>query len=295
MVELSIIIVNFNARAFLEQCLHSIFENPPRISFEVIVIDNGSEDGSVQMVRETFPQVVRIENPVDLHYSKATNQGFIEARGKWLYCLNPDTIVFPETFDSIIRYLEENPEIGAVGNRILNPDLSDQRASRSFPTPMSTLFGRRSLLTKMFPKNRFSQKYMRMDKHGPTEPYEVDWLSSAAMLIRRSVVEEIGGLDETFFYWVDADWCYRIKNAGWKVFCFSESRVIHDEGKGSGHRGRWTIFQNTINFHYGAYRYYCRYYNLGPLKIMKLVAMIGLFARAATLIAGSMINGKSPT
>ena len=283
-IALSIIIVNFNAAFFLERCLESIYQNPPQMSFEVLVIDNGSHDKSAEMVESKFPQVVLIKNPVDLHYSKATNQGIRQSNGRYLFCLNPDTIVLPNTFGSVVQLLEENPHAAAVGSRLLNPDLSDQGTSRRFPTPMSALFGRKSFLTKWFQNNRFSRRYMAAENRNSTEPYEVDWLSSAAMLVRKSLVEQVGGLDESFYYWVDADWCYRIKKAGWKIYCLPASKVIHDEGKGSGQKDKKTLNQDIIDFHRGAYRYYCRHYPLGPFHFMKLLAFMGLSLRAFILL-----------
>lgn len=292
-IELSVIIVNYNAEPLIERCLASIYETPPSFSFEVIVIDNGSKDNSVAMIKNKFPQVVLVANSVDLHYSKGMNQGIRKASGRLLFCLNPDTVVFPLAFDSAVNFIDKNSDIGVVGSRLLNPDLSDQGTSRKFPTPMSAVFGRKSPIAKLFPNNRFSREYTQAENWKSSEPYEVDWLSSAAMLLRREVVDKVGGLDEGFYYWVDADWCHRIKKAGYKIYCLPESQIIHDEGKGSGVKDKKTLNKDIIDFHWGAYRYYSRHYSMGLLNIMKVIAILGLASRAALMLTINILRNSN--
>jgi GT2 family glycosyltransferase len=145
----------------------------------------------------------------------------------------------------------------------------------------------------MFPNNRFSKSYMKREQWDEKDPYPVDWVSSAAMLVRRQVIDEVGPLDEDYFYWVDADWCHRIRKGGWSIYCLPASIVVHDEGKGSGHKDKKTLRENIIDFHRGAFLYYTRHHALGPLKVMKAVAAVGLCLRAAVLLVRNELRWET--
>ena len=157
----------------------------------------------------------------------------------------------------------------------------DQGTARSFPTAAASIFGRRSFLTRLFPNNRWSRRYLSGREHPDTAPFEVDWVSGAAMMVRRDAIDRVGELDEKFFmHWEDADWCHRMKDAGYGVFCVPASRIVHHEG---GSRRGWPPRQLRA-FHEGAFRYYAKHHApwWSPLRY---VAAAGLAARAAALIA----------
>ncbi len=228
---LSIIIVNYNVRQFLENALTSISRAIEGLRAEVLVVDNASRDNSVAMVLKSFPWVRVIANEENVGFARANNQALREAKGTYVLLLNPDTIVQEDTFRVMIRYLDAHPEVGLAGCKVLNPDGSFQLpCRRSFPTPwvaFTKMFG----LSALFPSSRLFGKY-NLTYRSPDATYPVDAVSGSFMMIRRSVVEKIGGLDESFFmYGEDLDWCFRVREAGYAVAYVHETSVIHYRGQ----------------------------------------------------------------
>ncbi len=230
-MDLSVIIVNYNVRAFLESALISVRKAMSGIDGEIIVVDNASDDGSVEMMQQKFPDVSLIVNKQNTGFAAANNLAMKSARGRYLLLLNPDTLVQEDTFQSMIGVLERRPDIGLAGCKILNPDGTLQLACRrSFPTPW-VAFTKIAGLSALFPHSPLFGKY-NLAYLDPDQSYEVDAISGSFMFLRRSVLEEVGSLDEQFFmYGEDLDWCYRIKSAGWKVFYVHETQIIHYKGE----------------------------------------------------------------
>lgn len=285
MVDLSISIVNYNTKDLLRKCLESIYESIEKINFEVFVFDNNSNDGTAEMLKEEFPQVKLIENHQNIGLSKANNKVFQSARGKYLLLLDSDTIVLSSALHTMSNFLDTYSEVGVVGGKILNPDYTVQGTARSFPTPINAFFGRRSRLTRAFPDNRFSRKYLTCLSKDSTEPFEVDWVSAACLMFRRKIIEQIGLMDEDFFvYWVDADWCKRIKDAGWKIYYLPQAKVIHMERYKTGQK---VSNKMIIDFHKGVYHFYRKHYAKSILNPMSHVALIGLIIRGTILL---MVN-----
>lgn len=230
---LSIIIVNFNVKEFLEQTLVSVFKAVTEIPTEVIVIDNASTDGSTEFLKKQFPKVKTIANEKNMGFAKASNQGLRIAQGKFFVLLNPDTIVQEDTFTKTVSFFDENSETGLLGCKILNPDGSLQLACRrSFPTPW-VAFSKLSGLSALFSKSKLFGKY-NLTYLDPDQTYEVEAISGSFMMIRRETVEQIGLLDEAFFmYGEDLDWCYRVGQSGWKVMYYPHTQIIHFKGESS--------------------------------------------------------------
>jgi len=230
-LDLSIIIVNYNVKEFLQNLLASLAKALTGLSSEIIVVDNGSDDGSLEMLREKFPHITLIANKVNLGFSKANNLGLKIAKGKFLLLLNPDTIVQEDTFEKLISFFSANSSAGMVGCKILNPDGTLQLACRrSFPGPW-TSFCKVSGLSSLFPNSRLFARY-NLTYLDENQSYEVDAISGSFMLMKREVYEKIGGLDEQFFmYGEDLDWCYRVQKAGWKVFYVHDTTIIHYKGE----------------------------------------------------------------
>lgn len=230
-MDLSIIIVNYNVKEFLQNLLTSLSKAVANLSSEIIVVDNGSDDGSVELLRNKFPQVTLISNEENLGFSKANNLGLRIAKGKNLLLLNPDTIVQEDTFEKLIKFFEEHQDAGMIGCKILNPDGTLQLACRrSFPGPW-TSFCKVSGLSTMFPKSKIFARY-NLTFLDEDQSYEVDAISGSFMMVRREVFENIGGLDEQFFmYGEDLDWCYRVQKTGWKVYYVHETTIIHYKGE----------------------------------------------------------------
>jgi GT2 family glycosyltransferase len=231
MKELSIIIVNYNVKAFLQNCLLSIKKATEKIDSEIIVVDNASDDGSIELIKKNFEDVILIESPVNLGFSKANNLGIKISQGKYICLINPDTIVEENTFEVMINFMENHPDVGLAGCKILNPDGTFQLACRrSFPTPW-VAFTKIIGLSKLFPKSKLFAKY-NLTYLDENQSYEVDAVSGSFMFLRRDVYEKIGGLDETFFmYGEDLDYCYRVKQAGYKVYYVHSTQIIHFKGE----------------------------------------------------------------
>lgn len=231
MIDLSIIIVNYNVKEFLLNLLDSIQKAAKNISTEVFVVDNASEDGSVEAVREKFPEVKLISNKINHGFGAANNQAMEEASGKFLLLINPDTIVRQETLTRMIEFFDKNSECGIAGCKVLNPDGTLQLACRrGFPGPW-TSFTKVMGLAKLFPKSRLFARY-NLTYLNENKTYEVDAVSGAFLMMRKEVYEKIGGFDPQFFmYGEDLDLCYRTQKAGYKVFYFHETEIIHYKGE----------------------------------------------------------------
>jgi len=232
-VLISVIIVNYNVKPFLQQCLVSLQRAMGDIPHEIIVVDNHSVDGSPAMLKEQFPEVRVIVNRYNLGFSRANNQALAQAHGKYLWLLNPDTLVQEDTPARLLEVMESDPRIGILGCKILNPDGSLQLACRrSFPT-LWVAFTKLIGLAKLFPKTRLFGRY-NLTYLDPDKAYEVEAISGSCMFVRAEAMQEVGLLDEEFFmYGEDLDWCFRFKQAGWKVFYTPSTSIVHYKGESS--------------------------------------------------------------
>jgi hypothetical protein len=230
-VELSIIIVNYNVKEFLQNLLHSLQKAVQNISHEIIIVDNASDDGSVEFIREKFPHVQLISNQTNLGFSKANNAALKIAKGKYFLLINPDTIVSEDTISTMIKFFEDHSDAGLAGCKILNPDGSLQLACRrSFPGPW-TSFCKVTGLSTLFPKSKLFAKY-NLTYLDENETFEVDAISGSFMMMKKEVYEKVGGFDEQFFmYGEDLDLCYRIQQNGYKVYYYPGTQIIHYKGE----------------------------------------------------------------
>ncbi|MCX8105120.1 MAG: glycosyltransferase [Ignavibacterium album] len=231
MTDLSIIIVNYNVKEYLKNLLHSIKKASQNLSTEIFVVDNASDDGSVEMIREKFPEVKLIANEKNLGFGKANNLALKEANGKFLLLINPDTLVAEDTFSKLIEFFESHPDAGMVGCKILNPDGTLQLACRrSFPGPW-TSFTKVTGLSSLFPKSKLFARY-NLTYLDENQTYEVDAISGSFMMMRKEVYDKVGGFDEQFFmYGEDLDLCYRIQKAGYKIYYVHSTQIIHYKGE----------------------------------------------------------------
>ncbi len=232
-VELSIVIVNYNVKEFVEQALVSIRKALAGIRAEIIVVDNASSDGSQQLIREKFPEVNLTANQANLGFAKSSNIGLRQATGQFLLLLNPDTIVQEDTFSELLRFFRQNPDAGMVGCKVLNPDGTLQLACRrSFPTPW-VAFTKLSGLSRLWSGSKLFGRY-NLTFLDPDKTYEVEALSGSFMMVRRETMEQVGLLDESFFmYGEDLDWCYRVGQSQWKVIYHPGTQIIHFKGESS--------------------------------------------------------------
>jgi len=227
---LSIAIVNYRKGPLLLACLDSIYKTVGDLTVEVVVVDNASCDGIADVLPTRYPQSRLILNSANLGFAKATNQAIATAQGSYILLLNPDTVVMQGALQTLVGYLEGNPDAGAVGPQLVGPGGAIQLSCRSFPSYSTAFFGHYALLTRWFPRNPFSRRYLLSDwDHGTVR--EVDWVSGACLMTRRDVLERAGLLDEHFFLFnEDVDLCKRMRDAGWKVVYVPEARVIHHIG-----------------------------------------------------------------
>ncbi len=231
MTKLSVVIVNYNVKHFIEQCLFSVLKASENIACEIFVVDNNSVDGSVTLIKDKFPQINLIVNKTNTGFSVANNQAIKLAKGEYVLLLNPDTVVQEDTFTKIIAFMNAHPEAGGLGVKMLDGQGNfAPESKRGLPTP-SVAFYKMFGLSRFFPKSKKFGKY-HLSYLPENQINEIDVISGAFMLMRKSVLDTIGLLDETFFmYGEDIDLSYRIKKAGYKNYYFPETQIIHYKGE----------------------------------------------------------------
>jgi GT2 family glycosyltransferase len=266
-VRLSIIIVSWNVRQHLVTCLRSIEENKPHAEFEIIVVDNASSDDTVNCIRHDFPKVTVIANKENRGFAAANNQGIRKAQGQYLLFLNPDTIVHPDSLDVLMKFMDRNSDVGACGPKLLNEDGIIQPSARRFPTFRGALY--RHTAFKFLRIFRGEYKKWLMKDFSHDKQMDVDQVMGAALMTRRSIIDELGTMDERFFmYYEDVDLCHRIKQAGWRIVFTPDAVITHFGGRSSikipvrrrmmmlasllrffrKHRGRFTTFAFSCVF-----------------------------------------------
>ena len=229
-MDLSVVIVSWNAERYLELCLESLAQNPPRRSMEVFVVDNASADNTVEMVETKYPWVNLIRSSENLGFAKGNNIAIRECEGKYVALVNPDVIVFPGCLDTLADFLDRNPEVGNVGPRVFNPDMTQQSTCRRFPTLWNNFCMATSLESIFRGSEFFAGEHMFYFAHDRT--LMVDVIVGCFSMIRRETFDEVGLLDEgLFMYGDDVDWCRRARNAGWEMAFCPDARAIHDRGK----------------------------------------------------------------
>jgi GT2 family glycosyltransferase/lipopolysaccharide/colanic/teichoic acid biosynthesis glycosyltransferase len=290
--DLSIVIVGFNSLPQLGDCLASVRDTGASTRLEVVVVDNASSDGTVEYIRREHPGVRIVPNSRNVGYSKAVNQGIAESRARYTLVLNPDIVVLPGAIDRLVEFMEEHPEVGIAGSKLLNEDGSLQYSCRRFYT-FWTLVLRRTPLGRLFRNGRTISNYLMLD-YDHEQSREVDWVIGACMIVRKEALADFGGMDERFFlYFEDVDWCYRVWQSGWKVWYVADSVMRHSYARESARPGLSkqivTHGLSMIHFYekwgkaiYGLKKYR-RVLTNSLLLITDLVAINGGFALAYVL------------
>ncbi|MCZ7570661.1 MAG: glycosyltransferase family 2 protein [Ardenticatenaceae bacterium] len=258
--DLSIVLVCWNNRDYLEPCLRSLYESDLHYRFDVVAVDNGSTDGSQAMVRERFPRVRLLQNQHNAGLGRASNQGIEATRGRYVLLLNNDTVVNGPSLNAMVEFMESHAEAGAVGGRLLNPDGSFQAGSADFSSLrqeylIATRLG--NLVWAGYPCHAHGRRVK-----------SVDWLSSACLLLRRQALAQVGLLDEEYFIYGDeADLQYRLKQAGWKVYYLPNVTTIHYGGRSMNRwRRRKMVYRGKMLFYQK---------NYGPFRTVALRALLG--------------------
>ncbi len=264
-VDLSIIIVNWNTKEFLLPCVKSVLEIGQGISSELIVVDNGSWDGSRDEVKKTFPFIHLVENEKNLGFAKAVDQGLQKASGKYVLLLNPDTRVKHGAIVQLLSFMDSHLEAGVAGAQLLNSDGTKQNSIANFPSLATELLNKR-VLRWLFPK-RFpgKEKYY-------SEPIEVDSVIGACMMVRREALDQVGFLDEDYFLFLEeTDWCYRMKKAEWKIYHIPQVKVYHFQGKSAEAERK----RAKVEYYRSRYHFFKK--NKGNLQWV--ILLIGLLIR----------------
>ena len=285
-----------NAVALLRACLQSIDNTRGAVTVQAIVVDNGSVDGSLEMVQREFPHAVLLPQGRNIGYVPANNVGMRCAAGRLMMYLNNDTEVTPGALSELVAFMDTHPMVGAISGKVCNPDGSDQGVARRFPSLMNGFFGRRSFLTRRFPNNPWSARYM-ICLHQPDDgPFEVDILSAACMLVRTVQARRLNGFDESFtLYWVDAEMCGRIKRLGFSIWCVPRAQIFHFEGHGGSTSTFKRRLRMTIAFNRDAYLAYWKYKGYGLLHPMRWLALLILSARTVLLLGLQLLRPNRAT
>jgi N-acetylglucosaminyl-diphospho-decaprenol L-rhamnosyltransferase len=248
-LDMSIVLVCWNNKAYLDPCLKSLYAGGVKCSFDVVVVDNGSIDGSQQMLLDKYPDVKLIQNECNVGLSRASNQGIEATRGRYVLLLNNDTIIDGPSLDRLVEFLDAHPEAGAVGGKLLNPDGSFQSGYASF----STLIEEFLIVTHLG-----ELMWAGFPSHGDSDEITATgWLSSACLLLRRSALDRVGLLDESYFIYGDeADLQHRLNKAGWRVYSLPSSTIVHFGGRSMDrwkrrrmvYRGKLLFYQKNYGF-----------------------------------------------
>jgi GT2 family glycosyltransferase len=255
-IDLSIIIVNWNTKQVILDCIASIYRTVRQVTFEIIVVDNASTDGSVEAICKAYPGVAVIVNSSNLGFAGANNIAMKRMRGKYALLLNSDTLLKESTVDDMFDFMERHPEAGLCGPQLLNEDESKQVSVGNFPV-LLTEFMSKILVRYLFPKKyraAFSTKYSIFD--GPTK---VDVVVGACMMVRKTAIEAVGMLDEEYFFlYEEIDWCYRMHYAGWSVYHLPNVQIYHFGGfsrkeinlrsRAESWRSRYLFYKKNLHF-----------------------------------------------
>ncbi len=292
MIDLSVIIVNYNVKELLEQCINSIFTASADLNVEIIVVDNNSFDGSIAYMKSKFPsnpQLKLIDSPVNLGFAKANNLGAKEAKGEYLLILNPDTILQEDTLDKTLKFYKENKGIGALTCKLILPNGQlDLACRRSFPTPFVAVY-RIIGLSRLFPKSKTFGKY-NLTYLDENNTYEVDAIVGAFMLIKKEIYDTVKGFDEDYFmYGEDLDLCYRIKKAGYKIFYYPETSIIHYKGEST----KKSSISYVNNF-YGAMQVFVKKNLKTSFWLMNFLIRLSIIYRAAISYITRFLKNNYP-
>ncbi len=263
--DVSIVIVNYNTRELTAQCIDSILADRPQASFEIVVVDNASSDGSADWLEARYPHILLVRSSRNLGFAGGNNLGISASHGRYILLLNSDALVLPGMIDRAVEFLDANPGVAGVGGNLINPDGTFQAGSVDFPHLLQEFL----IITKL---GQLLRPWY--PAHGPClEPCRVEWVSGASILLRREAVAHVGFMDERYFMYSDeTDLQYRLKQAGWQIYYLPDLNTVHLGGRSS------TSWRRRPMVYRGKLLFFCKHY--GPLRTMLLRFM---FAAASSL------------
>lgn len=293
--DLSIVMTTLNSSGWLRRSLPNVRATLGRIAAELIVVDNGSRDDSLVIARTEWPEAIVLPQGANLGWVKTNNIGVRRARGRYVMLLNNDIEVLPGYFETLVAFMDSHPDAGICSGQILNPDGSDQGTARNFPSVANGVFGRRSWLTRLFPGNPWSRRFLLGRQQQGNHPYRVEILSGCCMMLSTPLARALGGLDEEFdMYWADAELCVRVGARGLGVYCVPQASLLHHEGEGGSTR-TWPLRLRAMRaFHQGAYLAYVKVHGLSRLNPLRWLAAIALAGRAGLMLVLQIVRpGRS--
>ncbi len=283
LLDLSIIIVNRNTRDLVLTCIESIYETVPQLSFEIFLVDNASDDGSVAAVLDRFPAVHAIGNDRNLGFARANNQAIRKATGRFVVLLNTDTVLTSSALALIVEYMDSNPDVTICGGQLLNRDGSLQNSIANLPTLATELLNK-SLLRRLNPR-RYPGKEHRFD-----QPVEVESIIGACMVVRREAIEGAGLLDETyFFFFEETDWCLAMKKKGGRVFFHPEARIYHLQGE----TAKKNLVAARIEYWKSRYTYFRKHYSASTFILLRSGLFAKLCCSVVLQLAGSLASSSA--
>lgn len=285
--DVSVVIVSWNVRDLLQQTLETLYRESRHVSFETVVVDNGSTDGSVELVRDSWKQVRLISLPENRGFAVGNNIGFNEARGRYILLLNSDTIVLPTTLPGMVSFLDQHPETGCVGARHLNPDGTLQRSIDNFPSLLNDFLSYSELHRLSVLQPFLRRRFPWWSDHDQVR--EIDWVNGACMMVRSEVIAQVGGLDEGYFiYAEEIDWCYRMNQAGWRVCFTPDAEIIHLGGQAMNR-----VADKRIVLKYkGQYRFYRKHYPIWKYVVLRAIVTAVALPRIVILLLLHVFSGR---
>jgi len=280
-MDLSVVVVTYNSRSCVLDCLRSLDRARGALAMEVLVVDNASADGTAGVVRAGEPAARVVETGDNLGYAKAVNRGIRESGGEFVLVLNPDCVVAEGALAALHAWMRSHARCAIAAPRIRNTDGSVEFSARSFPGPFTFLFNRYSLLTRLWPANPWSRRYLLSD-WDHASPRSVDWVSGACMFARRAAIDQVGGMDETYFMFnEDVDWCHAMKDAGWSVDFVPSAEVTHHIGASKERVADRVILER----HRGMIHYFRKYHRSNP--VLDALASGFIMLRARMMLAAN--------
>jgi N-acetylglucosaminyl-diphospho-decaprenol L-rhamnosyltransferase len=292
-MDISILIVSWNVAELLAACLDSILagslNTPDAPTAEIIVVESASTDNTVEMLRARYPQVKVLLQPENVGFTRGNNLAMEQAQGRYFMLLNPDKQVVGDAIVTMFRYLEANPQVGIVGPYTVNPDGTTQSTRRRFPT-LAIGFFESTWLQPYAPKALLDYYYV-VNGSNPRNTLDVDWVQGSAMMARRAVYEQIGGLDEGYvMYSEELDWCKRAKNAGWRVVYLGAAQIIHHGGKST----QQVVARSHILFQQSKLRYFRKYHGLAAALVLRVFLLVNYLLQLGLEAVKALVGHKRP-
>ncbi len=277
-MDISFVIVNWNTKNLLLDCLKSIYETVKDISFEIFVVDNASTDGSVEALAKKYPDVIIIRNSKNLGFAKANNKAFKIMKGRYALLLNTDTVLMPGAVKELFDFMESDKDAAIACGQLLNPDGSKQNSIANFPSLLTFVLNE-AILRILFPE-KFPSKLKNYKN-----PIEIDSGIGACLIVRKSAMDEVGFFDESyFFFFEETDWALRMKKAGWKIFFVPSAKIIHKQGQSVGHN-----LKSRKLFYTSRYIYLKKWHG-NLFNILKIIIIFRLYVNASLNLAGTVFT-----